>query len=137
MSIKTQVEKAKENLSKIKLLEQFFNSDRMREILKEMDSLNLLSKNAALNIHKKGFYRLFLSDDRVFTLDKLKTIRDYRNNKRFGLFIVTEPFERQEYVDQIIIMISDDYDVTVKMKDKDLKFNETLNALEKIFFDED
>lgn len=84
MSIKTQLDQIhKANLSKsekTQAIEDFFNSERVKNVLIDLDSVGLLSKASSTGtfLHKRDDYRLLLSEDRVLRLDKYIQRTEYR-----------------------------------------------------------
>ncbi len=139
MSIKSQIDqqlKIEANGNrKISVLEEFFRTEKMQELLKDLEELYLL-RNAQI-VERSGDYRLNFGTDKILILEKLKNFKDFKHVRRLGLFPGTESYTRKDWSNQLRIKISNGRVVSLEIKDVNLDVNKTIEALEKLFFEED
>lgn len=144
MSIKTQLDQIhEENRSKsekTQAIEDFFNSERVKNVLIDLDSVGLLSKASSTGtfLHKKDDYRLLLSKDDVLRLEKYIR-RSARRLTRYVMRYVPiyEDVNESFWRNVLSVEIDENYDVSVTIIDQNLDVDEVLKVLEEIFFAED
>lgn len=144
MSIKTQLDQIhKENLSKsekTQAIEDFFNSERVKNVLIDLDSVGLLSKASSTGtfLHKRDGYRLLLSEDRVLRLDKYIQRTEYRLTGHYMRIIpIYKDCDISYWRKDLSIEIYEDCEVSVTLLNENLDLDAVLKVLEEIFFAED
>lgn len=144
MSIKTQLNQIhKANLSKsekTQAIEDFFNSERVKNVLIDLDSVGLLSKASSTGtfLHKRDDYRLLLLEDRVLRLDKYIQRTDYRLTGHYMRIIpIYKDCDISYWRKDLSIEIYEDCEVSVTLLNENLDLDAVLKVLEEIFFSED
>lgn len=144
MSIKTQLNQIhKANLSKsekTQAIEDFFNSERVKNVLIDLDSVGLLSKASSTGtfLHKRDDYRLLLPEDRVLRLDKYIQRTEYRLTGHYMHIIpIYKDCDISYWRKDLSIEIYEDREVSVTLLNENLDLDAVLKVLEEIFFSED
>jgi hypothetical protein len=144
MSIKTQLNQIhKANLSKsekTQAIEDFFNSERVKNVLIDLDSVGLLSKASSTGtfLHKRDDYRLLLPEDRVLRLDKYIQRTEYRLTGHYMRIIpIYKDCDISYWRKDLSIEIYEDCEVSVTLLNENLDLDAVLKVLEEIFFSED
>lgn len=144
MSIKTQLDQIhKANLSKsekTQAIEDFFNSERVKNVLIDLDSVGLLSKASSTGtfLHKRDGYRLLLPEDRVLRLDKYIQRAEYRLTGHYMRIIpIYKDCDISYWRKDLSIEIYEDCEVSVTLLNENLDLDAVLKVLEEIFFAED
>lgn len=144
MSIKTQLDQIhKANLSKsekTQAIEDFFNSERVKNVLIDLDSVGLLSKASSTGtfLHKRDDYRLLLPEDRVLRLEKYIQRTEYRLTGHYMSIIpIYKDCDISYWRKDLSIEIYEDCEVSVTLLNENLDLGAVLKVLEEIFFAED
>lgn len=144
MSIKTQLDQIhKANLSeseKAQAIEDFFNSERVKNVLMDLDSVGLLSKASSTGtfLHERDNYRLLLPEDRVLRLDKYIRRVEYRLTGHCMYVIpIYKECDISYWKEDLRIEIYEDCEVSVTLLNENLDLDAVLKVLEEIFFAED
>lgn len=139
MSIKSQIDQQLkievDGNRKTSSLEEFFHTEKMQELLKELEELYLLRGRSIME--RNGNYRLTMRTDKILVLEKMKTFKDSRHVRRFGLIPSVEYYDSKDWFDQLYIKFRNGRVDSLDIKDINLNVNETIEALKKLFFDED
>lgn len=139
MSIKSQIDQQLkievDGNRKTSALEEFFHTEKMQELLKELEELYLLRGRSIME--RNGNYRLTMGTDKILVLEKMKTFKDSRHVRRFGLIPSVEYYDSKDWFYQLYIKIRNGRVDSLDIKDINLDVNETIEALKKLFFDED
>lgn len=139
MSIKSQIDQQLkievDGNRKTSSLEEFFHTEKMQELLKELEELYLLRGRSIME--RNGNYRLTMGTDKILVLEKMKTFKDSRHVRRFGLIPSVEYYDSKDWFDQLYIKFRNGRVDSLDIKDINLNVNETIEALKKLFFDED
>lgn len=144
MSIKTQLDQIhEENRSKsekTQSIEDFFNSERVKNVLMDLDSVGLLSKASSTGtfLHERDNYRLLLPEDRVLRLDKYIRRVEYRLTGHYMRFIpIYKECDISYWKEDLRIEVNEDCKVSVTILNDKLDIDAVLKVLEEIFFAED
>lgn len=144
MSIKTQLDQIhKANLSKsekTQAIEDFFNSERVKNVLIDLDSVGLLSKASSTGtfLHERDNYRLLLPEDRVLRLDKyIRRVEHRLTGHCMCIIPIYKECDISYWRKDISIEIYEDCEVSVTLLNENLDLDAVLKVLDKIFFEED